>query len=261
MRRAGVRARACWKGLQTLLHLLHGLWTIGVLFPKLTPLQKEERIRLWSLALLKKLAIELRVIGVPPRGGPLLLAANHISWLDIVVMLAARPCRFVSKADVRHWPLIGMLASGGGTLFIERESRRDALRVVHHMAERLSAADVLAIFPEGTTSNGVDLLPFHANLFQAAIAAGAPVLPVALRFADAASGARSLAPCYIDADTLLGSVWRTLTAAPLCAVLTFGEPQSAQGRERRAWAADVRAAVNVLRAESDPVSGAGNARA
>ena len=102
-------------------------------------------------------------------------------------MLAARYCRFVSKADVRHWPLIGSLARGAGTLFIERESRRDAMRVVHHMAERLTAGDVLAIIPEGTTSDGVSLLPFHANLLQAAIATNAPVLPVALRFTNAAT--------------------------------------------------------------------------
>jgi 1-acyl-sn-glycerol-3-phosphate acyltransferase len=218
------------------------------IFPKLSPPQKEERIQAWALVLLARLAIKLIVIGKPPTCGPVLLAANHISWLDIVVMHATRHCRFVSKADVLHWPLIGTLASGAGTLFIERESRRDAMRVVHHMAERLNAGDILAIFPEGTTSNGMDLLPFHANLFQAAIAANAPALPVALRFADAISGERSLAPCYIDDDTLLGSIWRTLCTPGIAAVVTFGEPQLAQGRDRRAWATDLRAAVERLRA-------------
>ena len=248
--RLGVRARAGWKCVRVLLHVATGLWTIAFVFPRLSWPQKKERIMAWALALLAQLAIKLIVIGRPPAHGPLMLVANHISWLDIVVMLAASPCRFVSKADVRHWPLIGTLATAGGTLFIERASRRDAMRVVHKMAERLSAGDVLAIFPEGTTSDGVNLLPFHANLFQAAIAANAPVLPVALRFADAATGEHSLAPCYINDDTLLGSIWRTLSAPPLCAVVTFGEPQSAQGRERRAWAADVRAAVQGLRATS-----------
>ena len=248
--RLGVRARAGWKCVRLLIHIATGLWTIAFVFPRLSLPQKEERIMTWAFALLSQLAIKLIVIGQPPERGPMLLAANHISWLDIVVMLAARYCRFVSKADVKHWPLIGTLAKAGGTLFIERASRRDAMRVVHHMAERLSAGDVLAIFPEGTTSDGVNLLPFHANLFQAAIAANAPVLPLALRFVDAATGERSLAPCYINDDTLLGSIWRTLTAPPLCAVVTFGEPQSAMGRERRAWAADVRSAVEALRATS-----------
>jgi 1-acyl-sn-glycerol-3-phosphate acyltransferase len=121
------------------------------------------------------------------------------------------------------------------------------MRVVHHMAERLRAGDVLAIFPEGTTSDGVSLLPFHANLFQAAISADAPVLPMALRFIDAATGELSLAPCYIGDDTLIGSMWRTLCSPGISAVLTFGEPQRAQGRDRRAWAADLQLAVEGLR--------------
>ena len=241
-----VRTRACWKGVRTLAHIVSGWLTLLFVFPRLSLAQKEERIKAWALELLARLAIELIVVGKPPTRGPLLLAANHISWLDIVVMLGASPCRFVSKADVRHWPLIGTLASGAGTLFIERESRRDAMRVVHHMAERLSAGDLLAIFPEGTTSNGLDLLPFHANLFQAAIAAHAPVLPVALQFVDGVTGARSLAPCYIDDDTLLGSLWRTLCTPGLVAVLTFGEAQEAQGRDRRTWAGDVRATIAEL---------------
>ncbi len=177
----------------------------------------------------------------------MLLAANHISWLDITALHAARYCRFVSKADVKRWPLIGTLAAGVGTLFIERESRRDAMRVVHHMTESLRAGDVLAVFPEGTTSDGVKLLPFHANLLQAAIAADAPVMPVALRFVDTATGERSAAPCYIGDDTLMGSVWRTLTAPGISVVITFGEPQGAEGRDRRVWATDLRDAIESLR--------------
>lgn len=240
--------RAAWRLLRVLLHLLQGLATVLWRFPRLQEAQKEQRVSAWAHALLGHLAIELRVSGTPPRRGPLLLAANHISWLDIVVLHAARHCRFVSKAELQHWPLIGTLASAAGTLYIERASRRDALRVVHQMAERLLAGEILAVFPEGTTSDGRSLLPFHANLFQSAIAANAPVLPVGLRFADAASGAHSRAPCYIDDDTLLGSIWRTLSAPPLRAELSFGEPQHARGRDRRAWAADLRQAVEGLRA-------------
>ncbi len=240
-------AHASWKLTRALVHIVSGLWVVVVVFPRLSAVQKEERIQVWAHALLAHLAIKLVVNGSPPERGPLLLAANHISWLDIVVMHSARYCRFVSKADVQRWPLIGTLATGAGTLFIQRESRRDAMRVVHHMAERLSAGDVLAIFPEGTTSDGVSLLPFHANLFQAAIAANVPVLPMALRFTDAATGDHSLAPCYINDDTLMGSIWRTLSAPPLCAVLTFGDPQAAEGRDRRTWAADLRGAVDALR--------------
>lgn len=230
-------------------HLLHGVWIVKRTFPKLSPTQKEERVQVWAFALLARLAIKLVVNGQPPQEGPVLLVANHISWLDIVVMHAARHCRFVSKADVHHWPVVGGLADAAGTLYIERESRRDALRVVHHMAERLLASDVLAVFPEGTTGDGVQVMPFHANLIQAAIAAKSPVQPVALHFADQVSGAMSFAPCYIGDDTLLRSVWRTLTTTNLEAVVSFGMAQTADGRDRRTWAADLRTAVVDLRAD------------
>ena len=238
---------ACWKLLRVVAHVLSGLATIVFTFPKLDQQQKETAVQAWALKMLACLAIKLIVNGKPPVQGPVMLAANHISWLDILVMHAARYCRFVSKSDVKHWPVIGTLATGAGTLYIERESRRDAMRVVHHMAESLRAGEVLAVFPEGTTSNGVDLLPFHANLFQAAISAGAPVQPVALRFVNEATGQTSLAPCYIDDDTLVGSVWRTLCTPNIVAVVTFGESQLAQGRDRRAWSADAREAISGLR--------------
>ena len=243
-----LRLKAVWKLARVVSYVLWGAWLVATRLPRMTPLQKEERIRAWSLALLEKFAIQLVVHGTPPAQGPLLLVANHISWLDIVVMLAARPCRFVSKADIKHWPLVGAMVSAGGTLFIERESRRDAMRVVHHMAAQLSAGDVLAVFPEGTTSDGIGLLPFHANLFQAAIAVNAPVMPVAISYVDAATGLHSLAPCYVGDDTMRQSLWRTLNARPLRVVLTYGEAQLAQGRDRRTWATDLRTEVIRLRA-------------
>ncbi len=238
---------AAWKLARALAHAFGGLATILFVFPRLTQAEREGRVQAWARRMLQLLGIGLELRGQPPAGGPVLLVANHISWLDILVMHAARYCRFVSKADVKHWPLIGTLATGAGTLYIERESRRDAMRVVHQMAERLQAGDVLAVFPEGTTSDGVDLLPFHANLIQAAVSAPAPVQPVALQFIDTATGQTSLAPCYIGDDTLVGSVWRSLAGDPFTAVVTYGEPQHAGGRDRRAWAADLRAQVQQLR--------------
>jgi 1-acyl-sn-glycerol-3-phosphate acyltransferase len=229
------------------MHALAGLASIVFMFPRMSEAQRQERVQTWSQDMLGVMGITLEVRGTPPAAGPVLLAANHISWLDILVMHAARHCRFVSKAEVRHWPLVGTLATGGGTLYIERESRRDAMRVVHHMAESLKAGDILAVFPEGTTSDGVTLLPFHANLLQAAISADAPVQPVALQFIDTASGEPSLAPCYIGDDTLVGSIWRTLSGPPITAVVSYGAPEFAEGRGRRAWAADLRAAVDALR--------------
>jgi len=246
MKRLRAWARLC----RVLAHIVVGYCTMVWVFPRLTSAQKEERIRAWSLELLARLAIKLIVNGQSPQAGPVLLVANHISWLDIAVMHATRHCRFVSKADVHRWPVVGRLAEGAGTLFIERESHRDAMRVVHHMAEHLQQGEILAVFPEGTTGDGTTVLPFHANLLQAAIAAKAPVQPVALHFADEATGAMSFAPCYVGDDTLVQSLWRTLKTSGIAVVVSFGEPQMAQGRDRRAWAADLRDAVIALRSNA-----------
>jgi 1-acyl-sn-glycerol-3-phosphate acyltransferase len=240
--------RAAWRLVRALTHALGGWRTIVFEFPRLTGEERQQRVQDWSRRMLGIMGIALRVVGTPPAHGPVLLVANHISWLDILVMHAARHCRFVSKSDVKRWPLIGALATGGGTLYIERESRRDAMRVVHHMADALRAGDILAVFPEGTTSDGVDLLPFHANLLQAAISASAPVQPVALSFIDAANGKTSFAASYVGDETLVGSVWRTLASPCLVAIVAYGEPQAAQSRDRRRWAADLREAVAALRA-------------
>jgi len=240
------QAKALWRLIRVLLHVLSGALRIRVVFPRLTQPQRDAEVQVWAQAMLTRLGIRLQVHGTPPDRGPVLLAANHISWLDIVVIHAARHCRFISKAELQHWPLVGTLATGAGTLYIERESRRDAMRVVHHMAERLSLGEVLAVFPEGTTGDGTHVLPFHANLLQAAISANASIQPVALQFADA-QGQQSFAPCYIGDDTLLGSLWRTLCSDGIQAVVRFGAPQTADGRDRRAWAAAVREDIIALR--------------
>lgn len=244
------KLRALWKILRGFSHLLVGLWTIHLHFPRLPEEQREMRVQAWSLQFLALWGIHLKVLGQPVVSGPALLVSNHISWLDILVIHAARYCRFVSKSDIRDWPLVGALATHSGTLYIERTSRKDALRMVHDMADAMKDGDVLAVFPEGTTSDGQSLLPFHANLIQSAIAADAPVQPMSLKFVDASTGELTLAPCYIGDDTLLASIWRTLTAPPITAVVSFGAPQTANGRERRQWASDLRESVAALRNRS-----------
>ena len=198
--------RASWRLGRAVLHALRGLATIVFVFPRRGEQQRNAHVQAWALRMLALLGIRLELHGEPPATGPVLLVANHISWLDILVMHAARHCRFVAKAEVRHWPLIGTLASGGGTLYIERESRRDAMRVVHHMAESLKRGEIVAVFPEGTTSDGRELLPFHGNLIQAAISADAPAQPVALCFLDSATRETSFSPCYIGDDSFVGEI-------------------------------------------------------
>ena len=242
------RVRAAWRLLRVVLHILIGVWTVYTVMPRLSNAKRHARVQVWSLVLLERLAIKLVVKGSPPITGPMLLVSNHISWVDIAVLHATRHCRFVSKDEIARWPVVSMLAHAADTLYITRESRRDAMRVVHQMAQCLQDGDVLAIFPEGTTGDGSTLLPFHANLLQAAISVNAPVQPVALQFVDAASGQISFAPCYVGDDSLWQSLWRTLCADNVQAVVQFGTPERAQGRDRRAWAADLRQMIAQLRA-------------
>ena len=237
----------CWRMLRILGHILAGLWIAAVRLPRQQPSQQSAQVQAWALALLGHAGITLEIRGRPPIAGPVLLVSNHISWLDIPVMHAARHCRFVSKSDVQDWPLIGTLATAAGTLYIERSSRRDALRMVHLMRDALNANEMLAVFPEGTTGDGRTLLAFHANLLQAAVSADAPVQPVGLRFVDKASGQTSYAPSYIGDETLIGSIWRTLCAPPIAAVVHYGEPEWAEGRDRRAWSHQLRNTVDALR--------------
>jgi len=238
---------ACTRLAGLILHLLRGLWMVHYRFGHLGAAARHACIQQWAGQLLACIGIELVVQGHPPLQGPVLLVSNHISWIDIPLLQAACRCRFVSKAQVKRWPLIGTLADACDTLYIERESRRDAMRVVHRMQESLREGDVVAIFPEGTTSDGTDVLSFHANLLQAAIAAQAPIQPVALYFSDQASGQLSRDPSYVGSQSLLASIWCTLCAPPLRAQVTFGPVQSCQGRDRRRWALALHEEIRKLR--------------
>ncbi len=197
-----LRAAARLAGLG--LHLLLGLATVALLFPWITPRLRHKLKRRWSHRLLSVLGVELRIGGGSPQG---LLVANHISFLDIFVINAAKPVAFVSKDEVRRWPVVGWLAAHTGTIFLERGSRSAAQQARTQLVQRLGAGDRAAIFPEGTTTRGDRVLPFHGALFQAAIDAGSPVTPLALRYVDG-RGKPSDAPAYIDDITL----WQCLVA-------------------------------------------------
>ncbi|MEW6560431.1 MAG: lysophospholipid acyltransferase family protein [Pseudomonadota bacterium] len=212
-------------------HALRGRHIIQRDFPRLTAVQQQQRIRDWSAQLLRLTGLALQVNGTPPET-PSLVAANHVSWIDIFAINAVQPVRFVSKAEAAQWPLIGPLVRGVGTLLIERERAQDVVRVIHQMAQCLEQGHHVGVFPEGTTGYGHDLLPFHANLFQAACVAdcAAAVQPVVLFYADQRSGRFSRAASYVGDETMLGSLWRMSTAAPLRIEVDYLAPLRAPTR-------------------------------
>lgn len=230
--------RALWRLAAASWQALSGALICALWFPFITPAQRMAHVGRWSVRMLRALGIRLEAHGaIHP--GPLLVVANHVSWVDILAVNALHPVRFVSKADVKGWPFIGYLVASGGTLFIERERKRDALRVVHQIGEALQAGDVVAVFPEGTTSDGHGVLPFHANLLQAAIATGAPVQPLVLRYRDARSSV-SPAPAYVGDTSLAESLWATVMADKLVAEVIAENAQGTRHADRRALAEHLR---------------------
>jgi len=234
--------RAAWRLLRMLVHLLHGMAVMALRFPSGDAAERQRHIRWWSAKLVRMAGLELAVSGTP-RPGATLLVANHVSWLDIAAVHSVAPqARFVSKADVLAWPLLGWLIRGAGTLFIERERKRDALRVLHQVAEALKDGDTVAVFPEGTTGDGATLLPFHANLLQAAIATATPIQPVALRFSDARC-AVSPAAQYVGDTTLLQSLWLLACGDGVVVHLWVLGAQGTAHADRRALAQRLRGLI------------------
>lgn len=234
--------RGAWRLTRAGLHGVHGLLVVLLLFPHLAQPAREARIRWWSAKMLRRLGLRLEVGGTF-RPGAKLVVANHISWLDILAVHAVCPeARFVSKAEVRHWPLINRLVDSARTLYLQRERARDALRVVHEMAAALRAGDTVAVFPEGTTGNGHVLLPFHANLLQAAISTGTPVQPVALHFADA-DGAVSTAADFTGDITLKQSLWALARSRGMVVRVRVLLAEATDHADRRALAEHLRTGI------------------
>jgi 1-acyl-sn-glycerol-3-phosphate acyltransferase len=169
-----------------------------------------------------------------------LLVCNHISWLDIFVVLSIKPARFVAKVEIAGWPLIGRLVRGAGTLFVER-GRRHA---VHQLNERieftLNAGQAVAVFPEGTTSDGRRLLPFHANLIEPAIRSGATVIPIGLRYRRP-DGSAHEAVDFTGDTSLVSSMLRIFGSSKV--MVQVIELAPVHGPTRPAMAAAARAAL------------------
>lgn len=234
--------RAVWRLLRAVLHGVHGLFVVLLLFPRLSIDARRARIRWWAGKMLRMLGIKLHVEGIFKPGSKLIVA-NHISWLDIMAVHAVCPeARFVSKAEVQGWPLVGKLVASAETLYLERERKRDALRIVHQMADAMAAGGTVAAFPEGTTGDGQALLPFHANVLQAAIATGTAIQPVALRYADA-QHAVSPSALWLGDTTLAGSLWMLAAADGLVAHVRVLPPMASAHADRRALAATLRATI------------------
>jgi len=237
-----LKIQLAWRLARIATHLALGLATCATVFPWAGKGLRARIVRRWSGALLRICRVNVEPPAGVPALGHALVAANHVSWLDIFVINAHHPCRFVAKAEIRAWPVLGWLAYKAGTVFIARGNRRELRQIFKGIVEALHDGERVAFFPEGTTAPQGSLLPFHANLFEAAIDAEVPLQPYALAYVDAA-GLPHASIDYLDDTTFGDSIRMILSGPPVRAQLTCLAPIEAAGAHRRDLAALAEQAV------------------
>jgi 1-acyl-sn-glycerol-3-phosphate acyltransferase len=185
-------------------------------------------VRRWFYHFIALFSLRIKVIGQPAEQ-PILIVSNHISWVDILVLGGLTSGSFVAKAEIRRWPIIGFLAATADTVFIERGQRRSFEVVVTNIADFLKRGRSVVIFPEGTTTDGKQVLKFRRRLFKAAIEANVPTQPVAIRYFKADAIHPDIP--YIDDDTLWNNLMRLLQEPYVDVEIYFDAPLPATGTE------------------------------
>ncbi|MEV5767529.1 lysophospholipid acyltransferase family protein [Micromonospora sp. NPDC052213] len=226
---------------------------LAALLPVLPAGERAVAVRGWARGTLRALGVRLVVRGRAPRR-PALLVANHVSWLDALALLAVEPARMVAKREVRSWPLVGLLAAASGAVLVDRARPRDLPATVARVAAVLRAGRPVAVFPEGTTwcgaADAVGCRPsrgFRPALFQAAIDAGAPVVPLRIGYACAATGVPTTAAAFVGDDNLFRSLGRVLAARDLEVRVTVSAAlHPARDADRRLLARTAESAVHLV---------------
>jgi 1-acyl-sn-glycerol-3-phosphate acyltransferase len=189
------------------------------------PLTLEQRA-VWlqqaACSILKSLGIGSQVEGQPPGCG--LVVSNHLSYLDIVIISAAMPCFFVAKMEIGGWPFFGKAARTGGTIFLDRSSLASAMTVAEQMTERLRLPVPVLLFPEGTSTDGAEVLRFHSRLIDPATTARAPITAAAIRY-EIDGGVEERELCWYGDESFTTHLWKVLGVAGFSAQLRFFEPQ------------------------------------
>ena len=221
-----------FRAIRLILHIISGL-AQSAIYPRLSQPAQKNMSKNWSVGLLSILSIRLRLSGALPdaKDQPVMLVANHVSWLDVYSLITVCPSRFVAKSEIRGWPFLGWLSRNVGTLFIERKKITDIVRINQDISNALTTGDLVAIFPEGTTSDGTTVKKFHASLLQSAVAVEATIYPVAIRYHDT-SGELSKAPVYVDVS-LLESIGQILQQPWIEVELIFADPVNSSGKNRQ----------------------------
>ena len=219
---------------RVLLHVSLALLIVGTTFRRASVAKRARLTRWWSAKLLRILRITLAIHGERPEWlqPNLVIAANHISWVDIYVINAVRPERFVAKAEIRDWPIVGWLCDKAGTIFIMRARRSHTAKINEVIHDVLVAGDCVGLFPEGTTSPGDMLRKFHRSLFEPAVANQALVAPAAIRYRRP-DGEMCREVAFIDDLSFAESLGLVIRQPSLVCDITFAAPIPTQGMHRR----------------------------
>lgn len=222
-----------FRGCRVCLHLLYGL-LLAIIYPNLGQPGQNRILKNWNRQLLAILNIGILIEGRQPMKDKwgCLIVANHVSWLDIIVINAIHPSRFIAKSEVRDWPIIGWLCRRCGTVFIERALRQNASAVNRRISQLLAQDISIGLFPEGTTTDGKQVGHFHSALIQPAIDAGIRLQPMALRYQEK-SGEPGSAAIFVGEMTLAQSIWQILRCAQQSALVVFTPALITKNTNRR----------------------------
>lgn len=235
---------ALLRALRLLRHTAKGVLIVGILFPYLKPRERDGVISQWSLDCLRILNVHVRIKGdLPPQTATaILFVANHVSWLDILALNAVKRVRFVAKSEIRNWPVIGWLAARTGTVFLARRRPRQLIRLNHLLGTALKRGQCVALFPEGTTSDGRAVLGFHSGLLESAVTSQSLVWPVALRY-HTSDGQPAESAAFIGEQSLIASMCKVMTQPALHLDLHFLPALAGSQYHRRELAHRARAAI------------------
>lgn len=190
-------------------------------------------VRWWSGGLVRIFGMRVRRYGTPLPGAALFVA-NHVSWIDIVLMHSQRMMGFVAKAEIARWPLVGWVASRGGTIYHHRGNNDSLHGVMHQMVQRLEAGQAVGVFPEGRTTRGDAIAVFHARIFQPAVVAAVPAQPVALKYG--ARGDAQTLVAFGEKESFFANFVRLLGEPARPAEVHFLQPVAASEDGRRRMA-------------------------
>jgi 1-acyl-sn-glycerol-3-phosphate acyltransferase len=223
---------------RVVVHLARGAATMALVFPFIGESRRRHITQRWSEGVLRIFGLALQIDGEPhlrEDREPVLIVGNHISWVDIYAYLSVGDFRFVAKSEVKAWPLIGWFARNIGTIFVERDRPRDAVRVGRELRDALDAGHAVCLFPEGTTTDGSVVLPFSSVLISAAVDRGAPVQPVSIAYRGL-DGEMCTRAAFTGDATLVASIWELAGGGRSVVRLSFLDPIETTGADRRALA-------------------------